>query len=89
MDNMIYLAGLLPDEICENLNLTQKFRGKQIFQWISKGVSAFEDMTNIDKNTRTLLAERASLYSSSVTAVLKDPDGTIKLQITLNDGCAV
>lgn len=86
---MIYLAGLLPDEICENLNLTQKFRGKQIFQWISKGVSAFEDMTNIDKNTRTLLAERASLYSSSVTAVLKDPDGTIKLQITLNDGCAV
>ncbi len=89
MENKIYLAGLLPDEICEKLNLSQKFRGKQIFQWISKGISSFEEMTNIDKNTRSLLAEQASLYSSSVTKVLKDPDGTIKLQITLNDGCAV
>ena len=89
MENKIYLAGLLPNEICEKLNLSQKFRGKQIFQWISKGISSFEEMTNIDKNTRSLLAELASLYSSSVTKVLKDPDGTIKLQITLNDGCAV
>ncbi len=88
-DNKICLSGLLPDEICDKLNLSQKFRGKQIFQWISKGVPSFEDMTNIDKATRALLAEQACIYSSSVTKVLKDPDGTIKLQITLNDGCAV
>lgn len=89
MDDLIYLAGLFPDEICEKLNLPQKFRGKQIFQWISKGVSSFDDMTNLDKSTRAFLSEKAAVHSSSVTKVLKDPDGTIKLQITLKDGCAV
>ncbi|MCR5762624.1 MAG: 23S rRNA (adenine(2503)-C(2))-methyltransferase RlmN [Treponema sp.] len=89
MNDKLYLTGLFPEEICEKLNFSQKFRGKQIFQWISKGISSFEDMTNIDKNTRTYLSEHAVLYSSSVTKILKDPDGTMKLQITLNDGCAV
>lgn len=89
MDGKILLTGLLPDEICEKLSLPQKFRGRQIFQWISKGVSSFDEMTNLDRSTRAFLTENASLYSSCVTKVLKDPDGTIKLQITLHDGCAV
>lgn len=85
----IALAGLLPDEITEKLALNQKFRGLQIFKWVGSGTESFEDMTNLSKETRMLLSEKAILRSSKVSKVLKDPDGTIKLQITLFDGNAV
>ncbi len=85
----IALTGLLPDEITEKLALNQKFRGLQIFKWVGSGTESFEDMTNLSKETRNLLSEKAILRSSKVSKVLKDPDGTIKLQITLFDGNAV
>ncbi|MBQ2553120.1 MAG: 23S rRNA (adenine(2503)-C(2))-methyltransferase RlmN [Treponema sp.] len=85
----ITLSGMMPKEICEALSLKQAFRGRQIFQWISKGTSDFDLMTNIDKQTRLFLNENARIHSSHVSKVLKDPDGTIKLQITLEDGKAI
>ncbi len=85
----IALAGLLPDEITEKLALNQKFRGLQIFKWVGSGTESFGDMTNLSKETRNLLSEKAVLRSSKVSKVLKDPDGTIKLQVTLFDGNAV
>ena len=85
----IALAGLLPEEITEKLALEQKFRGLQIFKWIGSGVDSFEEMTNLSKEIRYSLSEKAILRSSKVSKVLKDPDGTIKLQITLSDGNAV
>ena len=85
----IILPGLLPDEITESLNLQQKFRGFQIFKWIGSGTTSFDQMTNLSKDVRQMLSERAVLRSSKVTQTLKDPDGTIKLQITLSDGRAV
>ena len=87
--NKILLTGLLPSEICEELNLSQKFRGTQIFKWIGSGVTDFNSMTNLSADLRAQLEEKALLRSSKVSNVLKDPDGTIKLQITLNDGNAV
>ncbi len=86
MSEKIELAGLTPEEICNNLNLSPSFRGKQIYQWIAKGASTFEEMTNLDKTTRQSLEDKAVIYSSVVSQVLKDPDGTIKLQLTLKDG---
>ncbi len=85
----IVLTGLLPAEICEQLKLPQKFRGVQIFKWIGNGVTEFDAMTNISNELRASLKEKALLRSSTVSNVLKDPDGTIKLQITLADGNAV
>jgi 23S rRNA (adenine2503-C2)-methyltransferase len=87
--NQIVLTGLLPAEICEQLELPQKFRGTQIFKWIGSGVTDFDAMTNLSADLRNSLKEKALLRSSSVSNVLKDPDGTIKLQITLHDGNAV
>lgn len=89
MSEKIPLAGFLPDEICESLGLKQAFRGKQIFQWIGKGAESFDEMTNLSVDLRNELKEKALLRSTSVSEVLKDPDGTIKLQITLSDGLAV
>lgn len=85
----ITLSGMFPEEICQVLELKQSFRGKQIFQWIAKGVTSFDQMTNLDKATRENLSNVAQIYSSKVTQVLKDPDGTIKLQITLQDNRAI
>lgn len=85
----ITLSGMFPQEICQALGLKQGFRGRQIFQWISKGTDDFNLMTNLDRQTRELLSEKSQVYSSRVSKVLKDPDGTIKLQITLHDGRAI
>ena len=86
MDEKISLSGLNPQEISAALNLNPAFRGKQIFKWIAKGVESFDEMSNIDKATRQNLSEKAIIFSSKVSQVLSDPDGTVKLQITLNDG---
>ena len=79
------LSGLLPEEIVEKLNLSQAFRAKQIFKWIGNGASEFDSMTNLSLDLRNSLKENALLFSSSVENVLKDPDGTVKLQILLKD----
>ncbi len=89
MNEMIVLTGLLPQEICEKLELKEKFRGKQIFKWVGTGVKTFDEMTNLSKALRDELSSKATLRTSTVTNVLEDPDGTIKLQITLKDGNAV
>lgn len=85
----ITLSNLLPQEITEQLELTQSFRGKQIFKWISTGVKSFSLMTNLSKDLRDELEQKAQIRSTTVSNVLKAPDGTIKLQITLHDGNCV
>ncbi len=85
----IILSGLFADEITEKLSLGQKFRGIQVFKWVGSGVKDFDQMTNLSLGLRNQLKEKALLRSSNVTNVLKDPDGTVKLQITLQDGNSV
>lgn len=83
------LSGLLPDELLAYLELDKPFRAKQIFKWISDGARSFDAMTNLPLAERDRLAERARIFSTSVSKTLTDPDGTVKLQITLRDGYAV
>lgn len=81
----IILTDLLPQEITEKLELKQSFRGKQIFKWIGSGVTDFSEMTNLSIDLRNSLQDKAILRKSKIEKVLKDPDGTIKLQISLFD----
>ena len=85
----IVLTGLLPQEIVEKLNLSQSFRGKQIFKWISCGLSDFDSMTNLSLELRNELKEKASCRSTKINDVLTDPDGTIKIVVALQDGNSV
>lgn len=85
----LVLTGLLPQEITEKLNLSQSFRGKQIFKWISTGVTSFDQMTNLSFELRNELKEKAVLRTCKVQDTLTDPDGTIKLVILLDDGNCV
>ena len=79
------LTGLLPEEICEKLELSQSFRAKQIFKWIGNGAKSFDQMTNLSLDLRNELSKKAILRSSNIENIFKDPDGTIKLQIHLFD----
>lgn len=85
----ISVSALLPEELTDTLGFTQKFRGMQLFKWIAGGAESFDKMTNLSKEVRASLSEKAVLRSSGISQVLKDPDGTVKLQITLMDGRAV
>lgn len=86
MTEKIALTNLLPEEITELFSLGQKFRGAQIFGWVAKGAQSFDEMTNVSKELRSRLSESAPLYSSEISNVLRDEDGTVKLQIKLHDG---
>lgn len=85
----VAITGLLPDEITSTFSIKEKFRGKQIFHWVASGVESFADMTNIPQELRNRLGEQAVIRCSDISQVLKDPDGTIKLQIRLSDGCCI
>ena len=89
MEEKISLTGLLASEMTEQLKIEPAFRGKQIFAWVGKGVTSFDEMTNLPATLRAELSQKATLRSTSVSKVLTDSDGTIKLQIALSDGLAV
>ena len=89
MPQKIPVAGLSADEIATALNLSPAFRARQIFKWIGRGAETFDEMTDLQVSLREKLKETALLRSSRVSQILKDSDGTIKLQIELSDFLAV
>jgi 23S rRNA (adenine2503-C2)-methyltransferase len=80
------LFGLSADQISEALDLKKKFQGKQIFQWLVKGATTFDEMTNLSKSLREeLTAKMPSVASSKVIETQVDDNAT-KLAIELFDG---
>lgn len=65
----------------------QKFRAKQVFEWVQKGVGSWDAMGNIPKALREELAKRYELEAGTVVETLKDPkDDTRKYLIRMADG---
>ena len=63
------------------------FRGKQIFTWIHKGVTSFDDMSNLSKALREKLKERYFITAPTVARKqMSKLDGTIKYLWELSDG---
>ena len=89
---MTDLKSMLPEELEAYLQQLgeAKFRAKQVFSWLGKGVRDFDEMTNIPKSLREKL--RADAYISGQTLLKKQVsarDGTIKYLWGLRDGNAV
>ena len=66
------------------------FRGKQVFTWLHRGITDFDEMMNIPKSLREKL--RAEYYITVPTVARKQVsklDGTIKYLWELRDGNAV
>ena len=64
-----------------------KFRAKQIYEWLSKGVDSFEEMTNLSKDLRNALSEKYIVTSAKIARKLVSQiDGTVKYLFSLYDG---
>lgn len=71
-------------------NGDKAFRGNQVYDWLwSKSLYTFEDMTNISKETREMLATNFVINHIEVDSMQKSSDGTIKNGIRLHDGLIV
>ena len=67
-----------------------KFRAKQVYTWLHKGVRSYEEMTNIPKQLRDTLAEQYPLLPPAVVRKQESQkDGTIKYLWRLSDGNCV
>ena len=63
------------------------FRAKQVFTWLHRGVTSFENMTNLSKPLREKLAERCFITAPTVARKQESRlDGTIKYLWELSDG---
>ena len=66
------------------------FRGKQVYTWLHKGVRSYEEMTNLPKNLRDVLAEKYPICPPEVVRRQESQkDGTIKYLWRLADGNCV
>ena len=65
----------------------EPFRARQIRQWLFKKlVTSFEEMTNLPKNLRTLLEEKAVITALECVKTQESDDGTKKYLFRLQDG---
>ena len=86
------IKALLPDELAAELRSLGEpaYRAKQVFQWLSRGVESFDEMTNLSKTLREKL--KAGYTIPSLKLLRKQVsalDGTIKYLWELPDGNAV
>ena len=66
------------------------FRGKQVYTWLHKGVRSYEEMTNLPKALREILAEKYPINAPKVVRKQESKkDGTIKYLWQLSDGNCV
>ncbi len=66
------------------------FRAKQIYTWLHKGVRSYDEMTNLPKALREILAEKYPINAPTVVRKQESQrDGTIKYLWQLSDGNCV
>ena len=86
------ILSMLPQEIEGELAALgePKYRAKQIFDWLSRGVMDFDEMTNLPKALKEKLKAEYTLYRPKVLSKqVSKLDGTIKYLWELYDGNAV
>ena len=66
------------------------FRGKQVYSWLHKGVRSYDEMSNLPKGLRDVLAEKYPINPPVVVRKQESQkDGTIKYLWRLSDGNCV
>ena len=67
-----------------------RFRAKQVYTWLHKGVRSYDEMTNLPKALRDTLSEQYPIYAPQVVRKQESKrDGTIKYLWRLHDGNCV
>jgi len=76
-------------QICME-NGIKKFRARQVFQWVhQKGVSQWEEMTNVGKEDREKLRGILSIQPLQIVGEQHSQDGTRKFLFRLEDGLSI
>ena len=91
-DGKINIRSLLPEEIAAELKSMGQpaYRAKQVFEWLTRGVAGYDEMSNLPKALRSALAERFYLGAPEVMRKqVSAEDGTVKYLWGLRDGNAV
>lgn len=89
---MTDIKSMLPDEIETALKEIGEpaYRAKQIFTWLGKGATSFDDMSNLSKKLRGHLAEKYYItVPKPIRKQVSQIDGTTKYLWELRDGNAV
>jgi len=84
-----HVFGLSPDALADVLSSidARPYRARQVLEWAyRKGAAAFDDMTNLPLAMRAALAERLSMYESTIVATAQSKDSTKKLLLRWPDG---
>lgn len=67
-----------------------EYRAIQVFEWLKKGVSSFDEMMNIPKILRETLKEKYYITNIKIAEkYVSKIDGTVKYLFEYNDGCMV
>lgn len=86
---MIDLKDFEYDELTEFLESIgeKKFRAEQIFSWLHRGVTSYDEMTNLSKATRDKLNEISYVSTLEIREkYVSAIDGTVKYLFELPDG---
>lgn len=86
---MIDLKDLEYDELCRFIESLgeAKFRAKQVFSWLLKGITDFSEMTDISKELRKKLAEKSYISTLKIRKkLISKIDNTTKYLFELEDG---
>lgn len=69
-----------PEELAEIVTGLgeQKFRAAQVFGWLSKGASSYDDMTNVPKSLREKLEGEYRIGLPEAVRIQESKDGTVK-----------
>jgi len=67
----------------------KKFRANQVFGWLSKGVTGFDDMKNVPGPLKAALQDRFYIGMPEAEKVQKSKDGTVKCLFRFDDGTTV
>jgi 23S rRNA (adenine2503-C2)-methyltransferase len=62
------------------------FRARQVWAWIARGASGFEEMTDLAAALRAALARELPFSSLTVAEQAESPDGTVKALFATADG---
>ena len=94
------IKAMLPDEIAAALaELGEpKYRAKQVFQWLARGVESFDEMTDVSKKLREtlkreffitklkMLRKQVSSIDGTIKYLWELPDGNAEVRVTVETG---